>query len=316
MAAVVSSQDQADPAARVGALVSPVEPGSRVLVTGAGGLIGSSVTQHLLEHGFSVTAFDRAFPGVDDQELRPDRVIIGDATSADDLAEAITGAVAVVHLAAIPGLGGADPYPLFRLNVSATFNVLQTAAEAGIRRAVIASSIQATGIPNGHHDTLPPYYPIDEQTPPDVADAYSLSKQVDEHTAAAFARSHDLSVVAFRFPFTARAEQFAPAASGAAEHPERGVREGWSYLDVRDAADAVRLALVTALPVAAHVIGLAAPDNLAGADAIELIRRSNPDAEVRGDVRGTTSLYSSDRAVEMLGWHARHVRAWEKENQR
>lgn len=303
MAAVVSPSNP----------VSPVEPGSRVLVTGAGGLIGSAVTRHLLDRGFAVTAFDQRFPAAQEQDPGPDRLIIGDVTSADDLAEAITDAVGVVHLAAIPGLGGAEPYPLFRLNVSATFNVLQTAADAGIRRAVIASSIQATGIPHGHHDTLPPYYPVDEQTPPDVADAYSLSKQVDEHTAAAFARSHDLTVVAFRFPYTATAVQFAESAPGAAAHPERGVREGWSYLDVRDAAEAVRLALVTPLPVAAHVIGLAAPDNLPGADAVELIRGSNPDAEVRGDVGGTTSLYSSARAVELLGWHARHVRAWEKE---
>jgi nucleoside-diphosphate-sugar epimerase len=289
--------------------IDSVPDGGRILVTGAGGTIGSAVTTRLLEAGYPVTAFDVSFP----HGSSADRVITGDATSATEIAGAFTDAVGVVHLAAIPGLGGDDPYPLFRLNVSATYNVLQTAADQGVRRAVIASSIQAIGIPNGHHDTRPDYYPMDEDTPPDVADAYSLSKQVDEHTAAAFARSHDMVVVAFRFPYTATAEHLADAARGAAEHTERGVGEGWSYLDVRDAAEAARLALATPLPAAAHVIALSAPDNLPGIEATELLRRHAPHSEVRGDVHGTATLYSSARAAELLGWHARHVRAWEHE---
>lgn len=289
------------------AVVDPIPDGARILVTGAGGLIGSAVTRALVDAGHPVTAFDRAFTA----GSPADRVITGDATSATDLADAITDVAGVVHLAAIPGLGGDDPYPLFRLNVSATYNLLQTAAEAGIRRAVIASSIQATGLPNGHHDVRPAYYPMDEDIPTDVADAYSLSKQVDEHTAAAFARSHDMAVVAFRFPYTATVASFGESARGAAAHPERGLREGWSYLDVRDAAEAVRLALVTPMPSAAHVVGLAAPDNLPGIETAVLLREHAPEIEVRGEVHGTMSLCSSARATELLGWRARYVRAWE-----
>jgi len=279
----------------------------RVLVTGAGGQIGSAVTERLLAAGHPVTAFDRDFA----DPCPADRVITGDATSETDIAEAMTDAVGVVHLAAIPGLGGADPYPLFRLNTDATFNVLQAAADRGVRRTAIASSIQATGIPNGHHDVLPAYYPIDEDLPADVGDAYSLSKQVDEGTAQMIVRLHELVVVAFRFPFTTTVDNLRDAARSAVENPSAGRAEGWSYLDVRDAAEAARLALVTPLPVALHVIGLAAPDNLPGLDAAQLAAQHAPQVEVRGTVTGTMSLCSTARAAELLGWRAGHVRARE-----
>ena len=61
------------------------------------------------------------------------------------------------------------------------------------------------------HRPLPPRYPIDERTPSDVADPYSLSKQVDEHTLRAVCRRFGASGVALRLPLMISAGERAPA---------------------------------------------------------------------------------------------------------
>lgn len=79
---------------------------------------------------------------------------------------------------------------MFANNVTSTFNVLWAAAERGIRRVVIASSINVSGLPYNSHPVLPAYFPFDEQLPADIDDAYALSKIVDEQTARmAYARA-------------------------------------------------------------------------------------------------------------------------------
>ena len=158
---------------------------------------------------------------------------------------------------------------------------------------------------------------MDEQTPPDVADAYSLSKQVDERTAAAFARSHDLTVVAFRFPYTATAARFADVRGRAPPStPSAGCARAGPTSTSATPPRPYGSRWSLALPAAAYVVGLAAPDNLPGHRRRRAVASPRiPTREVRGDVRGSTSLYSSARAAELLGWRARHVRAWEKEIQ-
>lgn len=280
----------------------------RILVTGAGGMIGSTVVDRLLRAGAEVTALDTGYPN----GTGADRLVSGDATDVDVVAGALADVAAVVHLGAIPTPNGADAYTVFRNNTDSTFNVLGQAADRGVRRAVIASSINATGIPFNPHAEPPAYFPIDEDLPIDLADAYSLSKQVDEHTARTLWRATGIDVVAFRFPLTAPAARLGEAAAHQREDPGYAVREGWSYLDVRDAAEAVCLALVRPLS-GVHVLCLCAPDNLAGLDAAELLRQFAPDVDVREPITGTATLYSARRAGELLGWRARYVRAWETE---
>src|SRR5206468_7349833 len=106
------------------------------------------------------------------------------------------------HLAAIPSPELA-PWPeVFADNVTSTFNVLSAAGEAGVRRMMLASSINASGVPMNSHDVRPAYYPFDEDLPTDIDDPYSLSKAVDEQTARMVARHWGADVVAVRFPLT------------------------------------------------------------------------------------------------------------------
>lgn len=274
----------------------------RVLVTGSSGLIGSALVDRLTAGGVAVTALDRVAPA----DTTTDRVIVGDVTEVDVVAEALTDVQAVAHLAAIPTPLGHVPYEVFRTNTNATFNVLDQAGRRGIRRAVIASSINATGIPFNPHPVLPAYYPMDEELPIDLGDAYSLSKQVDEHTARMIARRDGIDVVSLRFPFVASVSDIRRASERARSDPEPATREGWSYLDVRDAAEVICAALVGPV-TGAVVLCVAAPDNIVGMEAAELVRDHAPGVPVRGEVTGTASLYSSAKARRLLAWTAQHL---------
>jgi len=146
---------------------------------------------------------------------------------------------------------------VYRTNVNATFNVLSQVGQRGVRRASIASSINAFGVPLNHHDVTPAYFPIDEDIPTDIDDWYSLSKRSDELTAAMVARHWGTTVVALRFPLVKSADELRRHARRLATDPRQAMREGWAHLDVRDAARAL-LAGLTAPLIGAHVLLVAA----------------------------------------------------------
>lgn len=166
-------------------------------------------------------------------------------------------------MAAIAHRDLAPPYEVFRTNTDATFNVLAQAGARGIERAVIASSINAFGVPMHRERMLPAYFPIDEQIPYALDDWYSLSKRCDELTAEMAASHWDMTVVALRFPFVGTPEQ---VRRHAAEINHQQIREGWSYVDLRDAVEIVHASLVAPLS-GAHVVGVSAPTPIAPSPA-------------------------------------------------
>jgi nucleoside-diphosphate-sugar epimerase len=111
----------------------------RILVTGAGGFIGSHVVDELCAHGHEVRALDQrwsagapAAPGV--------TRLVGDVTRADDCRAAVARCDAVCHLAARVGdWGPAADY--FRVNVAGTRTLLEAARAAHARRFLLVSSV-------------------------------------------------------------------------------------------------------------------------------------------------------------------------------
>lgn len=276
-------------------------PPARVLVTGAAGRIGRATTELLLNRGIRVTALTIQA----DQPIRADRVLVGDATDPAAVAEALEGVDAVVHLAAIPHRDAGKPYDVYRTNVTSTFNVLSQAGERGIRRAVIASSINAFGVPMNHHDVAPAYFPIDEEIPTDIDDWYSLSKQADELTARMVARRWGVDVAALRFPIVESAEALRRISALAELDPASRMREGWSYLDLRDAAEAVYRSLIAEWS-GAIVVSLSAPDTVMARPTAELVREFAPGVTVRRQLTGREPLIDTSRARDILGFRSQH----------
>ncbi|HVX43452.1 MAG TPA: NAD(P)-dependent oxidoreductase [Mycobacteriales bacterium] len=272
-----------------------------VLVTGAGGRIGSAVTEHLVGAGVRVTAMDRNFR----TEPTAYRVVRGNTTAEADVADALEDVTEVVHLAALPHQSAGTPYEVYSTNVVSTFNVLAQAGQRAIRRAVIASSIQATGLPGNHHDITPAYFPIDENIPVDLDDWYSLSKYSDEQTAGMASRRWGISVIALRFPLVTDFQTLRRRSDVLREDPGSVRNEGWTYLDVRDAARAVGLAL-QAPGDGARVVFLAADTTLMPYPTEELIAAFAPNSARLRRFVGREAPIDLTRARTLLGFKAEH----------
>jgi nucleoside-diphosphate-sugar epimerase len=231
----------------------------RVLVTGAAGLVGTAVLDLLAERGVPVTALvlQKA------PDLLADRVVVGDACSAEVVDEALRDVTDVIHLAAIPSPLRDPGEIVFGHNTLATFTVLDRAGQAGVARAAIASSYAICGLPFARRPLRMPYLPIDAGLPLQITDPYALSKQVDEATALMVHQRYGMSVVALRLPFVGTAAvRLAETAARFVHSPQSGAADVWSYLDDRDAARALVAGLRPAT-AGHHVVYVAAPETLA-----------------------------------------------------
>ncbi|NUR97451.1 MAG: NAD(P)-dependent oxidoreductase [Kribbellaceae bacterium] len=267
------------------------------MVTGADGSIGRAAVTGLQAAGYDVTGLSLRY----DHASTADRAVVGDARSAADVTAALDGVDAVLHLAAIPHPSLGTPEEVFENNVAATFNVLAQAGRLGVRRAVIASSINAFGVPMNVNQVEPAYYPLDEEVEADIADPYSLSKSVDEQSARMAWRRWGTDVIALRFPLVKTREDLLRFAARAESDPATMAREGWAYLDLRDGVRAIIAALESTVP-GAHVVGLAADDILIDRKTDELLREYAPTVPLRRPVEGRDSLVDTTRAQELLGF--------------
>lgn len=172
----------------------------RVLITGAGGFIGS----HLAERSVQLGAHVRALVKYNSMgtwgwlDFSPHKdeieVILGDIRDRDCIRQAMKDMDIVFHLAALIGIPYSYQAPLsyVRTNVEGTLNVLQAALEADIERVVHASTSEVYGTAR--------YVPIDEDHPLQGQSPYSASKIAADKLAEAFHLSFGLPVAIIR-PF-------------------------------------------------------------------------------------------------------------------
>lgn len=172
----------------------------RVLVTGAGGFIGSHLTERLVKEGYTVRAFvhynSRGEWGwLEESPLRKEiEVVAGDVRDYDIVRKAVEGSNIVFHLAALIGIpySYVSPLAYIRTNVEGTYNVLQAAREAGVLRFVHTSTSEVYGTAK--------YVPIDEEHPLQAQSPYAASKIAADQLALSFFRSYGLPVSVAR-PF-------------------------------------------------------------------------------------------------------------------
>jgi UDP-glucose 4-epimerase len=162
---------------------------SRVLVTGGAGFIGRRVVRGLLDAGHTVTVVDRnPFPS--------ERVtsVVGDlcdpAVAGDGLGQATD---VVIHLAAVTSVlrSMEDPIGTYKLNVDATFNLLETAKNRGVRTFLLASTNAVTG--DVGNATISEKIPLRPLTP------YGATKAAGEMLLSAYVGSYGMRGAALRF---------------------------------------------------------------------------------------------------------------------
>jgi NAD dependent epimerase/dehydratase len=172
--------------------------GKNVVVTGAGGFIGSHLVERLLALGASVTAFVRYNSRNDTGFLAPHaksmRIISGDIRDPEAVRSALEGAAAVFHLAALTGIPYSYVHPIevFEVNAHGTLNVVVGARDAGVERVIITSTSEVYG------SAL--YVPIDEKHPKQPQSPYSASKIAADAVALSFHAAFQLPVTVVR-PF-------------------------------------------------------------------------------------------------------------------
>jgi NAD dependent epimerase/dehydratase len=172
----------------------------KVLVTGAGGFIGSHLTERLVELGAKTRAFVRysstgSWGWLDQSSLKNDvEIVLGDIRDQDTVAHALDGVDIVFHLAALIAIPYSYQAPLsyVRTNVEGTLNVLQAAQRAGSEIVVHTSTSEVYGTART--------VPIDENHPLQGQSPYSASKIGADKMAESFHLSFGLPVVTVR-PF-------------------------------------------------------------------------------------------------------------------
>ncbi|MEV6633741.1 NAD-dependent epimerase/dehydratase family protein [Actinoplanes sp. NPDC051470] len=204
-----------------------------VLVTGGAGFIGSHVVTALLAEGHDVTVIDSGNPAAHRAPLPADVAGVPvrqvDVRDRAAVAAALTGVDAVVHQAAMVGLGvDLDDLPDYvGCNDLGTAVLLAEMARAGVRRLVLASSMVVYGegaytcprhgpvrppardrsdLDAGRFETACPRChadlaseQVDEDAPLDPRSVYAATKVAQEHLSAAWARQSGGAVTALRY---------------------------------------------------------------------------------------------------------------------
>lgn len=204
----------------------------RVAVTGGSGRLGSFVVAELRGH-CEVTVLDLVPPAVDVDYVKAD---ILDPVS---LFGALQGHDAVVHLAGIDLDTETSGDAYLRGNLLGTWNLLEAAHEHGLRRAVLCSSITATGLGEARRDFAPRYLPVDEDHPMAPCHPYGLSKQLMEAAAESFVR-RGMEVVCLRPMLVMLPHNFALVRERAADPASRWL---FYYIGTQDCARAFRCTL-------------------------------------------------------------------------
>lgn len=174
----------------------------RILLTGAGGFIGSHLAQRLLELGASVRALVRynsrnnwgLLEQVPADILGQIEVIPGDITDPFGVSRAVQGCTMVFHLAALIAIpySYTAPAQYVAVNCGGTLNLLEAARTHGVERFIHTSTSETYGTAR--------YTPIDEEHPLQGQSPYAASKIGADKLAESYHLSFNLPVVTVR-PF-------------------------------------------------------------------------------------------------------------------
>jgi UDP-glucose 4-epimerase len=161
----------------------------KVLVTGAGGFIGTRVVQELWKRNCEVVYFDVIEPKIDGIK----RVNRGTILDQYDLAMAVRGCDYAVHLAALLGVQKTDNNRLetLHVNIQGTLNLIEACVKEGVKKIVFSSSSEVYG----EQTKLP----ITEKNPLNPKSVYAVTKIVGEQYLQAYSEMYPIQYNVIRF---------------------------------------------------------------------------------------------------------------------
>ena len=174
---------------------------TKVVVTGAGGFIGSHLVERLLALGAEVTAFvrynsrnDAGLLEILGEKQKEIRVVSGEIRELETVRKVTKSADVVFHLAALVGIPYSYVHPneVVEVNTIGTLNVLTAVKEWGVRKVMVTSTSEVYGTAIS--------VPISEKHVKQPQSPYSASKIAADAIALSFYHAFDLPVVIVR-PF-------------------------------------------------------------------------------------------------------------------
>lgn len=172
----------------------------KILITGAGGFIGSHLVEELLLKGNKVKAFVRYnsrnnwgwLDGL--SNLQNLEIVTGDIRDYDSVNNALKDCHSVFHLAALIGIPYSyiSPLAYIKTNIEGTYNVIESARKLNLKNILVTSTSETYGTAQ--------YTPIDEKHPLVGQSPYSASKISADEISFSYYRSFDLPVKIVR-PF-------------------------------------------------------------------------------------------------------------------
>jgi UDP-glucose 4-epimerase len=275
--------------------------GSRILVIGGAGLIGSHVVEELLKEDIGeLIIYDNFCRGTHDnlaEALRDPRCHIhevgGDILQADILNGAMQGIDAVVHLAALWLLQCHEyPQAAFDVNIRGTFNVVEACVANKIKRLVYSSSASVYG--DALEDPMTENHPYNNWT------FYGATKIAGEHMFKAYHKRYGLNGVGLRYMNVYGPRQdylgtYIAVIMKILDNIDRGVSpvvfgdgsQSYDFVYVRDTAAANVCALKSEIPFGFYNVGRGIKTSIK--ELTELILRiTGSDLEIEYEPAGQT----------------------------
>lgn len=287
----------------------------RVLFTGGSGKAGRHAIAHLVEQGHRVLNVDKVpldMNGVDSR--------IADITDAGHMHDVMqsyagfdelrpgTGVPsfdAVVHFAAVPRILVTGDNECYRTNVMGTYNVIDAALKAGVRKVIFASSETTYGVCFWDGEKKPEYLPVDEEHPTIPQDSYAMSKVVNEATARSFQARSGADIYGLRINNVIEPHEYRQNFPAYLEDPALRERNIFAYIDARDLGHMVdRCLKVDGLGF--EVFNVSNDDHSVAATTSELMQQFYPGVPVHKDMGLNETFYANDKAKRLVGFAPKH----------
>ncbi|MCW3464861.1 NAD-dependent epimerase/dehydratase family protein [Chitinophaga nivalis] len=225
----------------------------KIAITGATGYIGTVLTPLLLANGHQLQLLTRRPPAV--APLPAVTFVPGDLLDAAAIRQLVSGADAVIHLAAVISVSDQPDEQLFHTNTEGTRLLVTAAQQAGVKRFIHVSSVTA-------YNQVPCDEPLNEQraAAPDTHYGYDRSKAVSQAIALAH-NGNGMEVIvlaptAVIGPYDQRPSLIGKAVISLYKGRIPALFPGGvDFVDVRDVAQAIVNALTMGTPGQAYLLG-------------------------------------------------------------
>jgi len=287
----------------------------RIAFTGGSGKAGKVILPMLVEKGYQVLNLDLEpldVPGVDN--------LIVDLTDPGQVFSALSGLAnfgeleagtgvpkfdAVVHFAALARILIKPDCETYRVNTTATYNVMEAAVKLGIPKVVFASSETTYAICFADGELKPDYIPVDEEHPTVPHDAYAMSKVSNEIAGQCFHARTGMDIYGLRINNVISPEDYATDFPAYMKDPALRRRNIFAYIDARDLGQMVDLCLKTD-GLGYEVFNVSNDDLSVGLSNAEVRAQFYPGVPVKREMTGNETMYCNQKAKRLLGFQPTH----------